>query len=510
MKSTTLRDSGADLALFVRRHPWLTGLAGFVAACVVVFFCLEWRAEQRWQQYALEARARGVKLLLTDFAPPEIPEAQNFAALPMWPEVMATEGKSNPFKWPERLHPPTGKGTNVYSTPVASTPPTLGEPLKGKRIDWVEWQKYFQAAGWLESPSDNAPADTLRALEHYQPAIAQWREWKTRRQSRFPLDLAKGADLPLPHLGTLQSAIKVFALRMRAHLALHDSAAAYDDFQDALQAYRAVQQEPTLISGLVRISILAVTINAMGDGLQDRAWADAELRQIESALAAIHLWEDYRLALTSERGFSNATTETWMNASLQKRRQIWARYEGFMGSRSRESQVIPFLPRSIFRANQLRSNQYFDELTAQIARDDGSLNPDLPTPSSADHLSTDFEKTFYFLFLFSTPVYRDIERRYLKLQIMLDEARLACALERFRLAQGSYPAALPELTPTYLRIVPTDVYSREPYHYQRSGESSFRLYSVGENRKDDGGLLVPGVSESRQPDILWLYAPTTP
>ena len=49
MKSETLKDSGADLALVVRRHPWLTAIAAIIAVGVIVFFCFEWRAEQRWQ-----------------------------------------------------------------------------------------------------------------------------------------------------------------------------------------------------------------------------------------------------------------------------------------------------------------------------------------------------------------------------------------------------------------------------------------------------------------------------
>ena len=81
MRPDILQDSGADLALFLRRHPWLTSIVTVVTLCVIVFFCLEWRAEQRWQRYAAEARSRGVKLLLTDFARPEIPDEQNFAAV---------------------------------------------------------------------------------------------------------------------------------------------------------------------------------------------------------------------------------------------------------------------------------------------------------------------------------------------------------------------------------------------------------------------------------------------
>ncbi|MEO7317979.1 MAG: hypothetical protein ABIZ56_03210, partial [Chthoniobacteraceae bacterium] len=68
---------------WIRSHPILSIVSGLVALCSAAHFFLNWRAERRWQTYAEAARARGVKLLLTDFEQPEIPDAENFAALPM-------------------------------------------------------------------------------------------------------------------------------------------------------------------------------------------------------------------------------------------------------------------------------------------------------------------------------------------------------------------------------------------------------------------------------------------
>jgi hypothetical protein len=195
----------------MRRHPWLTAAVVLFVLSVVVFFGLEWRSEQRWHRYEMDARARGVKLLLTDFARPEIPDAQNFAALPMMRKAFAGGDDSAPFPWPKKpgnLRP----GGNVYSSSWGGPPP-FGDPLKGKKIDWVEWQKYFQAAGFITETTDNPVRDVLQALDHYAPQFQEWSEWRTHPQCRFPLDLTKGADLPLPHLAAFQNATKVFALR---------------------------------------------------------------------------------------------------------------------------------------------------------------------------------------------------------------------------------------------------------------------------------------------------------
>ena len=72
---------------------------------------------------------------------------------------------------------------------------------------------------------------------------------------------------------------------------------------------------------------------------------------------------------------------------------------------------------------------------------------------------------------------------------VLDETRLGCALERERLAHGSYPASLDLLAPTYLPTLPPDVMNGEPLHYRLEAGGGYTLYSVGWNLQDDGGQV---------------------
>jgi hypothetical protein len=44
----------------------------------------------------------------------------------------------------------------------------------------------------------------------------------------------------------------------------------------------------------------------------------------------------------------------------------------------------------------------------------------------------------------------------------VDQARIACALERYRLANGKYPAALADLIPRFLDKIPADVITGKP------------------------------------------------
>jgi hypothetical protein len=75
-------------------------------------------------------------------------------------------------------------------------------------------------------------------------------------------------------------------------------------------------------------------------------------------------------------------------------------------------------------------------------------------------------------------------------QVWIDEARIACALERYRLVHGVYPDSLDLLAPACIDSVPHDIMNGQSYHYQLRADGTFLLYSVGWNQTDEGGKIV--------------------
>lgn len=74
-------------------------------------------------------------------------------------------------------------------------------------------------------------------------------------------------------------------------------------------------------------------------------------------------------------------------------------------------------------------------------------------------------------------------------QTLVNEALIACALERYRLARGQYPETLDQLVPQYVVKLPHDLIGGEALKY-RGERGKFMLYSIGWNEQDDGG--IPG------------------
>ena len=91
-------------------------------------------------------------------------------------------------------------------------------------------------------------------------------------------------------------------------------------------------------------------------------------------------------------------------------------------------------------------------------------------------------------------------------EVRADEGMTACALERYRLANGCYPDALEKLVPTYLKTLPRDAAGGGTLHYRLKDDGQFLLYSVGINGQDDGGkevLNATGSIDRDQSDWVW-------
>ena len=101
---------------------------------------------------------------------------------------------------------------------------------------------------------------------------------------------------------------------------------------------------------------------------------------------------------------------------------------------------------------------------------------------------------------------RSSGRKFAYAQNSINMARVACALERYRLAHNEYPETLDALAPQFLAQIPHDVIGGKPLHYSRKDGGKFLLYSIGWNETDDGGqigLKDTGYADNTKGDWVW-------
>ena len=422
-----------------RRRFWCSFFL-ILIALVVGFYQVElWWGRASWRTYERDAVRRGVKLDFYDFVPPQIPDAENFASIPLMQAVFDADDSGQAIPKPFAL------------VKDSSARPKLSDLWNQRHPDLDAWQKILIEQGYLPQTGNTPAADILRALGSFAGPLQELRDADMRRHCRFPVHWEKGPAASLPHLGVLQTAAQLYSLRLSAHLANGESPAAYEDFRDGLRLATAIREEPSIISGLVRISIHALMLNCVWDGLAQQQWRPSELEKIEADIAKIDWLADYVFALSSERGAVNGIFGTVIHDPKMLAKTF--------GQPSTASEYLRPYPAGWVYQSKVRTNRFVDELLARVEPVRRRHFSERPLPSSARNLPTWSAGTRYLLFVLLSSPLETVEAKYLQCASISDEARIACALERFRMTNGSYPSDLAELSPAFIAELPVEVVS---------------------------------------------------
>jgi len=507
MPSTPFTEANAAASRRRYRIRKFLAVALFVFALlltvIIGFYLVERsRARAQWEVYRGQARQHDVRLTLQEYVPPPVPDAENFAAIPIFQDTFRAAAEHRPIP-------------NPFALPEFGHAPPFSDAALGKSLDLASWQKFFVETKLLKSAGEDPAQDVLLALRHYEAALEQLREAGQRPVCRFPVNWDDGVMAMLPHLQLLLGASKLYALRMGAHLALGDGAAAYEDFRAGLRLHAALLHEPSLVTGLVRLVLLGAMENAVWDGLAKRQWTDAELRRIIDDLAAPRLFAEYEFAIGSERAFDNLVHEQLRSTDLAKLREVSAIADNGAPTNGRKTDwataMLFLYPSGWTYRSQVRSNHYIDEMLARVSVEPPRIFPERAAEARPGATVGRLERWSYLPFLLLAPAMEEMERTYGHSQTLLDETRLGCALERHRLAQRPYPPSLDALVPAELSALPHDVMNGELFHYQLDTDGGYRIWSVGWDLRDDGGKTDPKRNARQQLDWVWnMPAPAKP
>jgi len=492
----------------------LVGLA-VVAGLIGLFYAEEdIRGSLAWGRFKTQWEARGEKFEFAALVPKPVPAEQNFAMAPVvvgsYGQILDQNGR--------HISPPNTNVVNRLQMPIEldSGGPTngMGSWQKAVLSDLAPWQQYYRHLAqttnlYPVAPAPQSPAlDVLLALSKYDATIEDLRRASALPFSRFPLnyDNEEVFAILLPHLAPSKGCAIVLRLRALAELEAGQTDAALADIRLALQLTDKIRSEPFLISHLVRIAALQITLQPIWEGLAKHRWTDAQLSALDSQLAGFDFLADYQMTMRGECVCQVATTEYLRRhpAQLGNLDAYDARdqHHGFPEFAGR------LIPSGWFYQNQLVSARFILEKNLPVADPrQRTISPGLAR--QAETSLQEMPLTPYTLlckrFL---PSLGNCVRKFAFVQTSVDLARIACALERCRLAQGKYPETLDSLAPQFLPKVPRDIIGGQPLHYRLTDDGQFILYSVGWDEKDDGGTLAltkGGGMDQEKGDWLWRY-----
>ena len=476
---------------------------------VALFYAVEnWRGQRAWNRCRRELEAQGEKLDFRAFIPPPVPDDQNFAAAPIFAHLFDRPPPGVPEESGAQLDARLRRIRVDLQGAQGQKAPQFALVDSGSLIDLAQWQRFF--AGNTNYPQPAAPQsaaqDVLLALSGFDVELTELEQAAARPKCRWPVDYTVGNPIAirLPHLTRLRDLAQVPLLRAAAHLQTRQSAKALGDLKLILRLADSLEGEPFLISFLVRRRLVGDMVAGAREGLVRHAWTDAQLAEIERHLAGVDLLGAHQAAMRGERAMSLACVDYVRRGSRADKLREFFDTQGDLG----EAMLAHCMPSGWYYRNQATiARLYQQHIIPGVDPSTRQISPKLLSGADADVRGRAGGplaqllaiRTRFFADLLM-PAIAPAALKTAQTQTWVDQARLACALERYRLAKGQFPDTLEALLPRFVDKLPQDLVSGEPMKYRRDADGGCLLYAVGWNGKDEGGQTVRPASRSKSPD----------
>jgi type II secretory pathway pseudopilin PulG len=320
-------------------------------------------------------------------------------------------------------------------------------------------------------------------VEMNSNALAKMAEALKLPKSRYPVDFSPGFETLLPHLDK----VKELALlsEYRAVLAIDSGQPTNADtsVKDIFGMARTLDEEPELISQLVRFALVRIAIVTLEDRLNAGELSDAELANLANVFAQQKEAHFIARGLIGER----AMVVPFFRTSFAKLKQL-SNFEAPQAESPAPQRPSLFLKTTGFFERDLFF--YLGAMETNI------FFANLPPPQNL--AITNFSKKMaenarnhYCIFsalllpAISSSLTREADD-FARIRL----ATTAIAVEHYRLLQGRLPDNLSELTPQFLPNVPIDPFDGALLRYHRLA-NGYVIYSVDRDGHDDGGRKKP-------------------
>ncbi len=490
-----------------------------------LFFTVEnLRGEILWQRERSRLIAQGERLGFGELLGPAIPPDQNAGAAAIFapffnyhyehvktpqPEAPGAFWEQNQPVWDdtnaiqrlvERLSFPDSHWPSGHKA-SSSTPRT-------PKVNLTAWAAAYRSLptapkkndpSWVTElklpPTTNDPARVVLAgLSVADPELAALCEASARPRSHFPVHYEEGFNCQLRHQGVLKGASLLLLRRCAAHLEIGESEAAFNDADCALRFGELFREEPLLIAQLVRFAQGNIAVRTVWQGLAEHRWSDAQLAAFQEQLAKMDYLSGVAFAFEGERAAGIQGINNWISAP------------GSMSGTANPTEarfLARFFSRGILRQNEIALARYQTrQITAIRAAVSNAPLSGLGAVATSPSPSRQLGKwsPYNAIAWMMAPATDRVMAKAVRAHTVNRMAILACALERHHLKHGIFPDKLDDLAPAFLPVSPRDPVNNQPFHYQRTDDGWFRLYSVGEDGKDDGGVLK---ADKKTPERDW-------
>ena len=530
--------------IFARRLLWTT-LVG--ATSLALFYAEEnWRGRRAWQ-LAVEAYEAGGESLSPELlSGRSIPDEDNFGAIEFLRGMTVSLAPEDPDYYPpggtmENSSAPCRRLYQVWDHPFENRQQfselarQSGDSFEiRKPADLSFLHDYFLSNGIMpvRPDPDNKLLDVLEALEAEHGEVFRALAAGTDRpHAQFVPPSVAQVDHeefiygpPLPHLQSIQLFCR--PLKYRASLAIRvgDRQRARESIAIAMKLREATASGGIIIEVLVANAVTSIFRSPIWEVLQSRSWDETQLHWLQMELGKIDYADEildgwrreiaYLVRVRSTfktRGARSSIESTIMGgAHLQK--LVW------------NAKLIDLGPSGWIDQNAAAYLRWSHEKVIKPMREKGLAGLEdvwkIGQPALSENwvaFAPDWWPLMFGL-TYKSGLYESGSGLPLVIafsQTVIDQAELACALERFFLKNARYPENLQQLVPEWIDEIPQDWVDGEPMRYRTTADGRYLLYSLGQNREDDGGTAAELVHKPNswphrprdRGDWVWGYSP---
>jgi hypothetical protein len=473
---------------------FLFGLACLLTLIALAYTEENWRGKRAWQSHRRECEAKGEHLELAAFLPPPVSDDKNFALTPLLKPVLdfsydatgVVRHDTNGVAHLESISAalPPGRETNDHLV--------LGSVEKATFADLAGCAAFYRGnTNYPQLGPAAKPQETiLAALAKFTPEITELQAARVGRPScRFPVhyDYEPEWGILLPHLARMKGLTVLMHVRATAELEAGRPAEAFDDLKLGFRLSDCIRDEPLLIDHLVWIATIGLNLQTIREGLARHSWSESQLAEMQNWLAGVDALAEYKHAMRGERALNTAGLD------FLRRQGFRGSPMQYFGNEEGASAVSPGFspfPSGWFYQNMLTISRMYQDYTLP-AVDEHAHRVFPEVSAKGEHAVVQLRVGPYTIFAkMLLPAYERAVRGSARMQSFVDSARVACALERFRLANGTLPESLDVLPPHFIDRLPSDVIDGKPIRFRRQPDGRYLLYSVGWNQKDDGGEMA--------------------
>ena len=426
----------------IQKRIWVS-IGIFILLAALVAQSLKWAGRSEWENWRAKWEAKGEKFDIASVVPPKVLDHQNFAKSQFFAPLFDHDADSPTFN----------EARDRFDIKTASSLRYAWR--KGKHRDFVVWESAF-----------------------YESDLAKLADDLKRPHCRFNIRYEDGFEAVLPHLGTMRNAASLFSLSSAQRLSKGDTTGAWQDTLNGIRLGEQLRTEPFLISQLVRIAILQINFQTFWEGQVNHQWSAEQLTAFQETFQSIDLLVGMESAIRAERNMINH----WFTSVAQGGTQA----QGFDELNS----SLDYFPAFFFYSNQYQINRILTEIILSgidVSNHRLNVHQFKKMEEEMLDLKSSFLPFRHAIALMMLPGLNKVALKVSQTQAALDQSAIVAALERYRLAKGSYPEKLTALRPKFIAKIPGDLFHDQGLVYRINEDNSFTLYSTGYNGTDDGG-----------------------